>query len=462
MNFVENSDFFGVEASQIPCINGEGAPTTETEGAVGCLYMDTLTGEIYKCTEVSDSVYTWERFRGVKDVIIRSDKKIYVQDAVYSKLSELAKATGCATEDLHKYYTFYYENVFKNTGGTITYTEYVPLSFKSVAQKNVISVTYAFEGYGHQCTDVNSASTLTKNRYIYISQNSSSNTLTVSVSTKADIPITVSAELYKARRHLIVKQGGTQIAKVEAAGKLTGDDQLSWLFTDYAGSSTIDGDYSASFGFANKSTGNGNVIGGIKNNVTGRALGIFGENNEVTACATGAIIGGMYAKVDDENILFALGNGSSTTKRNAITVYKNGEVILNNTDHWQILDGGTLGYGITAGKIDISNLTVTKNGTKSSFSDLFDAATNGIELNNMDVRYVCDFCYGENDGWCCKFTSGTSMNNSDGAGYADDETILSRMVFTGVATGANGSYLVKLVMDYRADGLEVYLESKEL
>lgn len=59
MGFVEKFNFFGTEAKQIPCICGEGMPTTETEGAVGCLYMDTLTGETYKCVAVADSVYTW-------------------------------------------------------------------------------------------------------------------------------------------------------------------------------------------------------------------------------------------------------------------------------------------------------------------------------------------------------------------------------------------------------------------
>lgn len=41
------------------CITGGGAPTTATEGAVGCLYMDTGTGDMYKCTAVENGVYTW-------------------------------------------------------------------------------------------------------------------------------------------------------------------------------------------------------------------------------------------------------------------------------------------------------------------------------------------------------------------------------------------------------------------
>lgn len=59
MNYVEHLNLFGVEAKEVPCIKGIGAPTSSTEGAVGCLYMDTDTGDLYKCTAVADGVYTW-------------------------------------------------------------------------------------------------------------------------------------------------------------------------------------------------------------------------------------------------------------------------------------------------------------------------------------------------------------------------------------------------------------------
>lgn len=59
MNYVKSFDLFGVPATQIPATPGSGAPTTATEGAVGCLYMDTDTGNLYKCTSVADGVYTW-------------------------------------------------------------------------------------------------------------------------------------------------------------------------------------------------------------------------------------------------------------------------------------------------------------------------------------------------------------------------------------------------------------------
>ena len=66
MNYVESFNLLGVEAKQIPCIKGEGAPTTSTEGAVGCFYIDTLVGTLYKCTAASSGNYTWETFEGEK------------------------------------------------------------------------------------------------------------------------------------------------------------------------------------------------------------------------------------------------------------------------------------------------------------------------------------------------------------------------------------------------------------
>lgn len=59
MNYVESFKLFGVDAKQIPCIPGSGAPDATTEGAVGCFYMDTDNGDIYKCIAVKDGVYTW-------------------------------------------------------------------------------------------------------------------------------------------------------------------------------------------------------------------------------------------------------------------------------------------------------------------------------------------------------------------------------------------------------------------
>lgn len=50
MNYVKSQNFLGTETKEIPCITGKGAPTLETEGAIGMFYMDEDSGKIYKRT----------------------------------------------------------------------------------------------------------------------------------------------------------------------------------------------------------------------------------------------------------------------------------------------------------------------------------------------------------------------------------------------------------------------------
>lgn len=59
MNYVKSLEMFGVDAKEIPCILGVGAPQSTTPGAVGLLYMDSDTGSLYKCIGANGGVYTW-------------------------------------------------------------------------------------------------------------------------------------------------------------------------------------------------------------------------------------------------------------------------------------------------------------------------------------------------------------------------------------------------------------------
>lgn len=59
MNYINHFNLFGLEARQRPTLVGNGSPTAQTVGSVGELYMDKLTGDIYKCVAVKSGVYTW-------------------------------------------------------------------------------------------------------------------------------------------------------------------------------------------------------------------------------------------------------------------------------------------------------------------------------------------------------------------------------------------------------------------
>lgn len=59
MNYLEHLNMDGEVVTLLPCITGKGVPTSLTEAAVGMFYMDTTTGDVYKCTAASDGAYTW-------------------------------------------------------------------------------------------------------------------------------------------------------------------------------------------------------------------------------------------------------------------------------------------------------------------------------------------------------------------------------------------------------------------
>lgn len=75
MNYVESLNLFGTEAKEIPCTKGKGAPTNATKGAVGCLYMDTNTGDIYRCTALSGTSCIWKKFVEEDQIISKAESK---------------------------------------------------------------------------------------------------------------------------------------------------------------------------------------------------------------------------------------------------------------------------------------------------------------------------------------------------------------------------------------------------
>jgi hypothetical protein len=84
MNFVKSMNIYGTHCKEIPCITGPGAPKTSTVGAVGSLYMNEDNGDIYKCVNVSDGVYTWKPLnKGVDGVILPPNVDREIGDLYY-------------------------------------------------------------------------------------------------------------------------------------------------------------------------------------------------------------------------------------------------------------------------------------------------------------------------------------------------------------------------------------------
>lgn len=82
----------GVEVKEIPCIKGKGAPTVNTKGAVGALYMDTDNGKIYKCISGFDGVYIWV----ADDALIGdlSQLETEAKESLVAAVNEVMKKSG--------------------------------------------------------------------------------------------------------------------------------------------------------------------------------------------------------------------------------------------------------------------------------------------------------------------------------------------------------------------------------
>ena len=116
-----------------------------------------------------------------------------------------------------------------------------------------------------------------------------------------DAAVSVSEEKSNSHRKVSLIQRGINIGEFDCAGKQNGTNGQSWYLTDYT-NSNISGDYSASLGFNNESIGNGNIVGGIKNDVSCRASIICGEKNNINSGGTGAIIGGFENNITTSSV----------------------------------------------------------------------------------------------------------------------------------------------------------------
>ena len=69
MVYVKHFDILGVDTAQIPCIELQGVPNSATVGAVGLLGIDVTSEgrEVYLCTDVNGSIYTWQSLKDGKD-----------------------------------------------------------------------------------------------------------------------------------------------------------------------------------------------------------------------------------------------------------------------------------------------------------------------------------------------------------------------------------------------------------
>ncbi len=93
MNYVKHHNILGVEAKEIPCIVGTGAPDN-TINKIGLLYMNQSTGEIYKCAASG-----WELLVSDANTTVEADSSVaYTKTAPanalpYAEITEIGGMT---------------------------------------------------------------------------------------------------------------------------------------------------------------------------------------------------------------------------------------------------------------------------------------------------------------------------------------------------------------------------------
>jgi hypothetical protein len=115
------------------------------------------------------------------------------------------------------------------------------------------------------------------------------------------------------------------------------------------------GSGAVAIGNTNAATGNSTIAIGSNVTVTGNGSAALGSN--LTVSAANALVGGQWASNvnSTSNIVFAIGNGNSTTQSNAITVLKNGNTTIsgdaavggNTTVTGNLTVNGTLAGNVT-------------------------------------------------------------------------------------------------------------------
>ena len=145
MNYVESLNIFDIDYKEIPCIRGNGAPTTATVGAIGSLYMDVNTSGIYKCTAVSDNVYTWKTLGG-------TSYRLTYNGAVDAEAAYNAYQNGAYVyvEGSHEVFSY-------NSDGAPTYdTAYFSLPLVNVLYNDVVGTYELYfagvDNMGHRLT----------------------------------------------------------------------------------------------------------------------------------------------------------------------------------------------------------------------------------------------------------------------------------------------------------------------
>ncbi len=252
--------------------------------------------------------------------------------------------------------------------------------------------------------------------------------------------------------------GSANIVNANAASAIGESNTVSGIAATAIGSNNnTEGDYAASIGFANAAVGNNSLAIGNSNaasNENAIAMGNESEALGVTTTAMGSswassllsvsigrysdtIVGSNRSTWVDTDPLLAVGNGSSITNlKNAMTVYKNGTLQLEN--HTTTPANSTNKFYVQNNEPYFGT-----SGLKSQLEKITEGGNTGWRLAGSDPNYYGNIGQGavdlSNVGCViCSDSYGASGSNSTALGY-DNTASGSMSTATGYLTVASGN-----------------------
>lgn len=147
MNYVKHFNVLGIDAQQIPCSTGKGAPTTATEGDVGCFYMDisTDTKDLYKCAAIENGKYVWLKLVDQEEIkAVLTSANNYADSIANTKLNKDDCIYEFVSPNLLNLETLNYSYILLDTGELGGNVSFVSSDFIPVESKNTIRYQFNY------------------------------------------------------------------------------------------------------------------------------------------------------------------------------------------------------------------------------------------------------------------------------------------------------------------------------
>jgi len=233
--------------------------------------------------------------------------------------------------------------------------------------------------------------------------------------------------------------------------------------TSFGSSTEASGAYSTSFGSATEASGNYSTV--------------FGRNTEAPSYAETTV--GLYSTIytpsslttfNNNDRLFSIGNGTSSSRSNALTIYKNGLMNINDEYNMPLTDGinGQVLTTDGSGQINFTTLSLTNtqntldqaydeggsgagrtinvdNGrvTMIGESEMLHLSSSNIDSNNDSTLSINSYLNGNNNNGIYIGLWGTNPTSSPNIGVSNAiNNYIRHSTVNGITTGLKNSFIL--------------------